>query len=142
IQGIFAQADRRKARYAPNMLRRAFMPVKSVILITPTKIRDFGNFFPVYSIKYYYLCQPFKKVLMNSKREFDIAFVGLKPGVHEYTYDITDRFFEAYQSTEFSNCAAQVKLSLDKKNGFMLLKFEIGGKVDLSCDRCGSTSLP
>ncbi|HEY8398439.1 MAG TPA: DUF177 domain-containing protein [Flavihumibacter sp.] len=79
---------------------------------------------------------------MNSKREFDIAFVGLKPGIHEYTYDITDRFFEAYQSTEFSNCAAQVKLSLDKKNGFMLLKFEIGGKVDLSCDRCGSTSLP
>jgi uncharacterized metal-binding protein YceD (DUF177 family) len=79
---------------------------------------------------------------MSSRREFDIAFVGLKPGIHEYTYDITDRFFEAYQSTTFSNCSAQVKLSLDKKNGFMLLKFEIGGKVNVACDRCGSTSLP
>jgi uncharacterized metal-binding protein YceD (DUF177 family) len=79
---------------------------------------------------------------MSSRREFDIAFVGLKPGIHEYQYEIGDKFFEAYQSSEFRNCAAQVKLSLDKKNGFMLLKFEIGGKADVVCDRCGSNSLP
>ena len=34
--------------------------------------------------------------------------------------------------------SANVKLSLDKKSGFMLLKFEIGGKADVSCDRCGN----
>jgi uncharacterized metal-binding protein YceD (DUF177 family) len=77
-----------------------------------------------------------------SRREYDIAFVGLKPGVHEYQYDINDKFFEAYQQQDFRNCSALVKLSLDKKNGFMLLKFEIGGRLEVTCDRCGSNALP
>ena len=34
---------------------------------------------------------------MSSRREFEIAFVGLKAGIHEFSYRITDRFFEAYQ---------------------------------------------
>lgn len=79
---------------------------------------------------------------MSSRREFDIAFVGLKPGIHEFEYAVNDRFFEERQLPDFQNCSAQVKLSLDKKNGFMLLKFEIGGKVEVTCDRCGSTTLP
>ena len=41
---------------------------------------------------------------MNSRREFEIAFVGLKPGIHEFEYQITDRFFEAYQQQDFTNC--------------------------------------
>ena len=76
---------------------------------------------------------------MNSRREFDIAFVGLKPGVHEFSYRIRDKFFEAYQQQDFHQCEANVKLFLDKKNGFMLLRFEIGGKLEVTCDRCGNT---
>ncbi|MDI3321621.1 YceD family protein [Pinibacter soli] len=75
---------------------------------------------------------------MSHRREFDIAFVGLKPGVHEYNYEIKDKFFEAYQAQDFSNVDATVKLSLDKKTGFMLLKFEIGGRLEVVCDRCGN----
>lgn len=75
---------------------------------------------------------------MGSRREFEIAFVGLKSGVHEFNYRIADRFFEAYQQQDFKNCEASVKLLLDKKNGFMLLKFEISGKLDVTCDRCGN----
>jgi len=75
---------------------------------------------------------------MNSKREFEIPFVGLKPGIHHYEYDITEKFFEAYQQQDFKNCTANVKLTLDKKSGFMLLKFEIGGNVEVNCDRCGN----
>jgi uncharacterized metal-binding protein YceD (DUF177 family) len=76
------------------------------------------------------------------RRDYDIAFVGLRPGVHEYEYAITDKFFEAYQEQDFKNCNAQIKLNLDKKNGFMLLKFEIGGNLEVTCDRCGSLNLP
>ena len=49
---------------------------------------------------------------MSSRREFEIAFVGLKPGIHEFSYRITDRFFEAYQQQDFRHCDAQVKLTL------------------------------
>ncbi len=75
---------------------------------------------------------------MSRRREFEIAFVGLKPGVHEYDYKIDDRFFEAYQQQDFKNCHANVKLSLDKKSSFMLLKFEIGGQIEVTCDRCNN----
>ncbi|TAL42962.1 MAG: DUF177 domain-containing protein [Chitinophagaceae bacterium] len=73
---------------------------------------------------------------MSRRREFEIAFVGLKTGPHEYVYDINDKFFEAFQQQDFKNCKAHVKLTLDKKTGFMLLKFEVSGVLEVSCDRC------
>lgn len=75
---------------------------------------------------------------MDSKREFEIPFVGLKPGIHHYEYLITDKFFEAYQPQDFNHCNAHVKLTLDKKPGFLLLKFEVGGTSEVVCDRCGN----
>ncbi|MBK7560245.1 MAG: DUF177 domain-containing protein [Chitinophagaceae bacterium] len=75
---------------------------------------------------------------MSRRREFEIPFVGLKPGVHEYNYSINDKFFEAFQQQDFRNCKANVKLSLDRKSSFMLLKFEIGGTLEVTCDRCNS----
>jgi uncharacterized metal-binding protein YceD (DUF177 family) len=75
---------------------------------------------------------------MGHRREFEIAFVGLKPGVHEYSYEIVDKFFEPFQQQDFRNCKADVKLHLDKKSNFMLLKFEIGGSLEVVCDRCNN----
>ena len=75
---------------------------------------------------------------MSRRREFEIAFVGLKPGVHEYNYTIDDKFFEAFQQQDFRNCNARVKLSLEKKTGFMLLRFEMGGSLEVTCDRCNN----
>lgn len=78
---------------------------------------------------------------MTGRREFEIPFVGLKPGIHEYEYQITDKFFTAYQQQDFKNCQATVKMTLDKKTGFILLKFEVGGQLEVICDRC-SGNLP
>lgn len=75
---------------------------------------------------------------MSSRRNYDIAFVGLKPGIHEFQYNIDDKFFEEYQEQDFRNCVANIKLTLDKHNGFMMLKFEVGGKLEVTCDRCGN----
>jgi uncharacterized metal-binding protein YceD (DUF177 family) len=75
---------------------------------------------------------------MSRSREFEIAFVGLKPGVHEFEYSIADEFFEAFQQQDFRNCKANIKLTLDKQTGFMLLKFEVGGTLEVNCDRCNS----
>jgi uncharacterized metal-binding protein YceD (DUF177 family) len=75
---------------------------------------------------------------MNQRREFEIAFVGLKPGVHVYEYRIEDKFFAPYGQQDFTHCQADVKLTLDKTTGFMQLRFDIGGTVDVTCDRCGN----
>ncbi len=76
---------------------------------------------------------------MSQHREFEIAFVGLKPGVHVYEYRIEDKFFVPYGKQDFENCIANIKLSLEKNNGFMQLKFDIDGTVNTACDRCGNT---
>lgn len=75
---------------------------------------------------------------MNGRREFDIPFVGLKPGVHHYQYEITDKFFADYDQQDFTNCNATVKVSLEKNAGFMILKFDVGGSLEVGCDRCGN----
>jgi uncharacterized metal-binding protein YceD (DUF177 family) len=78
---------------------------------------------------------------MNHRREYEIAFVGLKPGIHVYEYRVDDKFFIPYGEQDFRNCVAGIKLSLDKKTGFMQLRFDIDGAVEANCDRCGN-SLP
>lgn|SRR5574343_563347 len=76
---------------------------------------------------------------MAKRKAIEIAFVGLKPGIHEFSYEIDESFFAETIERDFSNCRAQVKLQLDKQNGFMLLRFEVGGTADVTCDRCGNT---
>ena len=75
---------------------------------------------------------------MTNRREFDIPFVGLKPGIHVYEYRVNDKFFLEYGEQDFTNCIADVKLTLEKNAGFMQLKFDIGGVIDVVCDRCGN----
>lgn len=75
---------------------------------------------------------------MNHRRAYEIAFVGLKPGYHTFDYQVSDKFFKHYGDQDFSNCTANIKLLLEKNNAFMLLKFDVDGKADVSCDRCGN----
>jgi len=75
---------------------------------------------------------------MGNRREYDIAFVGLKPGIHQFEYQVDDKFFADYKETDFENCYATVKVNLEKNTSFMMLKFEIGGSVTVVCDRCGN----
>ena len=76
---------------------------------------------------------------MSFRREYEIAFVGLKPGIHEYNYQVDDLFFEDFQEQDFKNCNAHVKLLLEKSSSsFLILRFEIGGGLEVICDRCNN----
>ena len=74
---------------------------------------------------------------MKQNREYAIAFVGLKPGTHEFRYTVDDKFFETYGKQDFQNAKVNVKLTLEKKSGSFLLHFDIDGTVEIACDRCG-----
>src|SRR5258706_3626403 len=75
---------------------------------------------------------------MPNRREFDIAFVGLTSGAHEFYYEVDDRFFVGEREIEYKNCHAKIKLTLEKNTSFMMLKFEVGGNIEVTCDKCGS----
>ncbi len=79
---------------------------------------------------------------MSGRREYEIAFIGLKPGIHEFEYAITDAFFDDFQEQDFKNCDAHIKLVLEKSTAsFLRLRFEVGGTLEVVCDRC-SNNLP
>jgi uncharacterized metal-binding protein YceD (DUF177 family) len=82
--------------------------------------------------------QSFKTSVMSSKREYEIAFVGLKQGEHELNYVLEDKFFIEKGAEDIQNMHANVKLTLDKNKSFMLLKFTTGGNAQVNCDRCGN----
>jgi uncharacterized metal-binding protein YceD (DUF177 family) len=82
-----------------------------------------------------------KNLAMNIRREYEIAFVGLTPGDHNFSYQIGEKFFTTYGEQDFSDCQATVNLKLEKNNGFMMLRFDVGGTVNTNCDRCGNPLL-
>ena len=80
----------------------------------------------------------FKLNPMANRHEYEIAFVGLKPGIHEFNYELNEKFFKEKGAVDLANPDVNIKVLLDKHTGFMMLKFEVGGKADVSCDRCGN----
>jgi uncharacterized metal-binding protein YceD (DUF177 family) len=74
---------------------------------------------------------------MKQSREYNIAFVGLKLGIHSFNYQIDDSFFDLFEKPEFNESKLDVKLNFDKKQGAFLLHFGINGTITIACDRCG-----
>jgi uncharacterized metal-binding protein YceD (DUF177 family) len=72
------------------------------------------------------------------KRTYEIPFVGLAPGSHQFEYDLDEKFFEEFQTQDFRDCKAKINLTLEKNTGFMLLTFNVGGNMKVNCDRCGN----
>jgi uncharacterized metal-binding protein YceD (DUF177 family) len=76
---------------------------------------------------------------MKFHREFEIPWLGLKDGMHEYRFQVTDKVIEelGHEHPDFQHLDTSVVLKLDKHNGFLQLHFDIDGSADVACDRCG-----
>lgn len=69
-------------------------------------------------------------------KQFIIPFVGLKQGKHEFSYDITDAFFETYEYSIIQQGDVHIDFVLDKKDTMMVGEFQLEGRVKTDCDRC------
>lgn len=76
---------------------------------------------------------------MKKSRVFEIAYVGLREGAHTYEYQIDQKFLVdmGYEGNDINNLECTVKLIFDKKVNFFQLHFDIDGKANVACDRCG-----
>ncbi|XLS29116.1 YceD family protein [Flavobacteriaceae bacterium M23B6Z8] len=71
---------------------------------------------------------------MKKLKEFDIPFVGLKQGKHQFNYHIDNKFFEDLEYNEFNAADLKVQLTLDKKSTLLELLIEAKGTVNIPCD--------
>ena len=71
---------------------------------------------------------------MKPNKDFDIEFVGLKLGLHDFEYNIENTFFENIDFIDFNDINAVVKVKLVKKTTLLELNLESKGTVDINCD--------
>lgn len=74
---------------------------------------------------------------MKKLKEYQIPFLGLKIGSHQYEFTLTDEFFEAFEYSEIIHANINVDVELEKQSTMMVVHFQLSGTVELNCDRCG-----
>ena len=73
---------------------------------------------------------------MDSLKNYDIDFVKLKLGEHNFDYKIDDSFFSVKENSLIEHGNVDVHLIIDKKDRLMNLDFAIEGIVKTECDVC------
>ena len=74
---------------------------------------------------------------MRKFRDYEIQFIGLKNGDHNFEYTIDNTFFEKFEYTDFIKSSLKVKLSFLKKTTLFELDFSFEGRVTVPCDATG-----
>lgn len=73
---------------------------------------------------------------MKNLREYQIPYVGLRIGVHQFEYQIDSRFFKHFEDSPISDCNVKVRLEFEKGETLFSLSFFIDGTVNVACDTC------
>lgn len=71
---------------------------------------------------------------MKALKEYAIKFVGLKLGLHNFEYQIDNKFFEHFEYNEFNDSNVTVDVTLNKKTTLLEFHFEASGSVNVNCD--------
>ncbi len=74
---------------------------------------------------------------MKDLKDFDISFIGINEGTHQFEYLIKKEFFEFFNYDEFSNSKVVVALTFVKKATMFELSFNFNGWVEVLCDVSG-----
>ena len=75
------------------------------------------------------------------KSAFEIPFVGLKLGTHEFEFDVNDTFFASLPYSLIEKGSIKVWLDLEKKETMLIANFECFGHVEQICSRCNESAL-
>ena len=72
---------------------------------------------------------------MRPLKAFDIQFVGLKLGSHQYEYKIEQTFFELFEFEEYNSVDVKITIQLEKKATLLDLHFLAEGFVNVNLSR-------
>jgi uncharacterized protein len=73
---------------------------------------------------------------MNYISKYEIAFKGLKEGIHRYEYELDDKFFDKFENSEVKKGSLKAEVILTKQSTLMIFEFSTKGTVELLCDLC------
>jgi len=68
--------------------------------------------------------------------DFKLPLKAMPIGSEEFSYHLNRQFFMDMESSDIHDADLNVHLTVKNRGGMYELKFDIGGKVTLMCDRC------
>ena len=68
--------------------------------------------------------------------QYDIPFKGLKTGMHHFSFELSQRFFDNFDNPDCKGGAISVDVEMDKKNHLLSILCSFSGSVRVVCDRC------
>lgn len=71
---------------------------------------------------------------MMELKDFNIPFIGLKEGKHQFEYQIDNSFLQLFDFDEFNKTAINATLEFHKKTTMLELTFNATGTVNVNCD--------
>lgn len=81
--------------------------------------------------------------MMNTTKQYSIAYKGLKNGEHTFDFEVGDDLFQLFGNTEIKGGHCDVKVLLTRSERQLQLQVAIQGHVVVECDRClGDCELP
>ncbi len=73
---------------------------------------------------------------MSVKKEYVIPFEGLKVGKHDFSFQISDAFFEELEYSLIEKGEVKATMVLEKKETMMIADIQLAGFVTSACDLC------
>lgn len=73
---------------------------------------------------------------MNRLKEFQIQFVALEPGTHQFEFEVNDSFFEHFEYSQIQHAKIYIDVVLEKMERMMVFTIGIEGEALVTCDRC------
>ncbi len=74
---------------------------------------------------------------MNPFTAYQIPFLGLKTGKHDFEFELDDTFFASFEHSVITGGQIVADVLLDKQSSMLVLDFNLTGEVSAICDRCG-----
>jgi uncharacterized metal-binding protein YceD (DUF177 family) len=80
---------------------------------------------------------------LKNLADYRIPYGGLKNGTHYFNFEVDEVFWDAFPERMVESGRVFVDLQVDKRNRITTLHFDLGGQVQVECDRCtASIGLP
>lgn len=73
---------------------------------------------------------------MGYLSQFIVHYQSLPAGVHEFDFQINEKFFEHFEYSEVKKGSLDVRIVIEKGNASPSLSFKAKGVVELPCRCC------
>ena len=69
-------------------------------------------------------------------KEYKIPHAGAKKEIHEFSYELNEKFFANFENALINKCTIQVNIKFDKRQEPNIIEVDMDGTIWSECDRC------